>query len=376
MPFRKVSVMESRTEFVKLACQEGAIIRQLCRRYRVSSATAYKWILRYREAGEAGLMERSRRPRNSPNRSGPEFEGHVLRIRAEQPAWGAAKIRRILRDEGIEVKAVSTVHAILIRHGKIDPEESKKHHAWQRFEHPVPNDLWQMDFKGHFAIRTGQRCHPLTVLDDHSRFLMCLKACENEKGETVQQHLTSVFRQYGLPLRITMDNGAPWGSDLLHRDTPITVWLRRIGVRVSHSRPYHPQTQGKDERFHRTLKVELLRGRNFDAFPAIQPAMDNYRHVYNQRRPHQAIDMETPVRRYQVSPRNFPEFLPPIEYGNSDQVRTVDEKGKISFKGRKLSVGKGFRGYPVALRPTEKDGIWDVFFCCDSIAQIDFHSLQ
>jgi len=205
---------------------------------------------------------------------------------------------------------------------------------------------------------------------------MCLKACENEKGETVQQHLTSVFRQYGLPLRMTMDNGAPWGSDLLHRDTPITVWLRRIGVRVSHSRPYHPQTQGKDERFHRTLKVELLRGRNFDAFPAIQPAMDHYRHVYNQRRPHQAIDMETPVRRYQVSPRNFPEFLPPIEYGNSDQVRTVDEKGKISFKGRKLSVGKGFRGYPVALRPTEKDGVWDVFFCCDSIAQIDFHSLQ
>jgi len=368
--------MESRTEFVKLACQKGANIRQLCRRYRISSATAYKWILRYREAGEVGLLDRSRRPRNFPSRSSPEFENHVLRIRTEQSAWGATKIRRILRNEGIEVKAASTVHAILVRHGKIDPEESKKHHAWQRFEHPVPNDLWQMDFKGHFAIGTGQRCHPLTVLDDHSRFLMCLKACENEKGETVQQHLTSVFRQYGLPLRITMDNGAPWGSDRIHRDTPVTVWLRRIGVRVSHSRPHHPQTQGKDERFHRTLKVELLRGRNFDAFPRIQPAFDHYRNVYNQRRPHQAIDMETPVRRYQLSPRNFPESLPPIEYGDSDQVRIVDEKGKISFKGRRLSVGKGFRGYPVALRPTEKDGVWQVFFCCDSIAQIDLHSLH
>ena len=133
--------MESRAEFVKLACQEGANIRQLCRRYQLSSATAYKWIRRYRESGEAGLVEHSRRPRKTPSRSSPEFENHVLRIRAEQSAWGATKIRRILRNEGIEVKAVSTVHAILIRHGKIDPEESKKHHAWQRFEHPVPNDL-------------------------------------------------------------------------------------------------------------------------------------------------------------------------------------------------------------------------------------------
>jgi len=368
--------MESRTEFVKLACQEGSNIRQLCRRYGVSPATGYKWIRRYREKGEAGLEDRSRRPERSPTRSSPDFEAHVLRIRAEQAAWGASKIRRILRSEGIDVKAVSTVHAILVRHGKIDPEESQKHHAWQRFEHPVPNDLWQMDFKGHFEFGTGQRCHPLTVLDDHSRFLVCLKACENEKGETVQQHLTSVFRQYGLPLRMTMDNGAPWGNDRVHRDTPVTVWLRRIGVRVSHSRPHHPQTQGKDERFHRTLNVELLRGRYFQAFPKIQPEFDTYRQIYNQRRPHQAIDMETPVQRFQISPRNFPERLPPIEYSESDHVRKVNEKGKISFRGRRISVGKGFRGYPVALRPTEIDGVWNVFFCCDSIAQIDFHSLQ
>jgi transposase InsO family protein len=366
--------MESRTEFVKLASQEGVNIRQLCRRYRISSATGYKWIHRYRELGEAGLDEKSRRPRNSPNRSDSEFENHVLRIRTEQSAWGAVKIRKVLQNESIDVKAVSTIHAILVRRGRIDPAESKKHQAWQRFEHPLPNDLWQMDFKGHFAIRTGQRCHPLTVLDDHSRFVVCLRACENEKGETVQQHLTSVFRQYGLPLRMMMDNGSPWGSDMVHRDTPLTVWLRRLGIRVGHSRPYHPQTQGKDERFHRTLLAELLRNRNFEAFPIIQPVFDTYRNVYNQRRPHQAIGLETPMQRYQASSRDFPEFLQPIEYGDSDQVRTVDQKGKVSFKGRRLSVGKGYRGYPVALRPTEIDGVWNVFFCCDSIAQLDFHS--
>ena len=376
MPFRKVSVMDARIEFVKLACQEGANIRELCRRYAIGSATGYKWLNRYREKGEAGLIDRSRRPKHCPHQSDPEFETAVLRIRAEQPAWGAVKIRRILQNEGIEVKATSTVHAILTRYGQIDPQESKKHQGWQRFEHPEPNDLWQMDFKGHFAIGDSRRCHPLTVLDDHSRFVVCLKACVNEKAETVRQHLTGVFRQYGLPRQMTMDNGAPWGSDEIHRDTPLTVWLRRLGVRVSHSRPYHPQTQGKDERFHRTLKAELLRGRIFDAFLNIQPIFDQYRDVYNQRRPHQAIGLEPPIRRYQISPRRFPESLPSIEYGDSDHVRIVDEKGRIQFRGQRCLVGKGYRGYPVALRPTEIDGVWNVFFCCDSIAQMNFLALN
>jgi transposase InsO family protein len=359
---------------VKLAIVKGANIRQLCRRYGISSRTAYKWIRRYRQEGEAGLSNQSRRPHTSPERSDAELEQQVLRIRKEQSAWGARKIRRILRNEGIQTPATSTVHAILQRHGQIDPEQSRKHQAWHRFEHPVPNDLWQMDFKGHFAIRSGQRCHPLTVLDDHSRFVVCLKACENEKGDGVQQHLTAVFRQYGLPLRMTMDNEAPWGSDADHQDTPLTVWLRRLGVRVGHSRPRHPQTQGKDERFHRTLLAECIRGRYFDDFSVLQPVFDQYRNVYNQRRPHQGIDMETPIHRYQFSPRTFPESLPQIEYGSSDVIRMVSEKGRINFLGRRVSVGKGYRGLPVAVRPTENDAVWNVFFCCDSVAQIDFHS--
>ena len=374
MPFREVSAVEMRMEFVKLATKESANIRQLCRRYGISSRTGYKWIRRYGEEGESGLVDRSRRPHRSPQRSREKLEQHVLRIRSEQSAWGARKIRRILQNEGIEVGAISTVHAILQRHGQVDPEQSEKHRAWQRFEHAAANDLWQMDFKGHFEIRNGQRCHPLTVLDDHSRFVVGLKACENERGDSVQHHLTSMFRQYGLPLRMTVDNGAPWGSDFHHRDTLLTVWLRRLGVRVGHSRPHHPQTQGKDERFHRTLLAECIRGRFFDEFSHIQPVFDQYRNVYNQRRPHQAINMETPIQRYQVSSRPFPESLPQIEYGASDIIRKVSEKGRIHFQGRRLSVGKGYRGLPVAIRPTEKDGVWKVYFCCDPIAQMDLHS--
>jgi transposase InsO family protein len=271
------------------------------------------------------------------------------------------------------VKSSSTVHAILVRHDQIDPAESPKHRPWRRFEHAEPNDLWQMDFKGHFATGDGKRCHPLTILDDHSRFVVCLQACENETTQSVQSHLIRTFRQYGMPVRMTMDNGAPWGSSLIHRDTPLTVWLRRLGVRVSHSRPYHPQTQGKDERFHRTLKAELLRYRTFETFWSVQPAFDSYRDVYNQRRPHHAIGLKTPIQRYTMSSRSFPEYLPPIEYGQHDQVRTVDEKGRIRFNGRRFAVGMGYHTYPVALRPTENDGIWNVFFCCDLIAQLNFH---
>src|SRR4030095_12266925 len=373
MPFSEVSVMELRAEFVELADQEAANLRQLCRRYGISPTTGYKWLNRYRESGLAGLSDRSRKPRHSPSRSAPEFEGHVLRLRDEQPAWGATKIRRLLSNEGIAPKAVSTIHAILTRHGRIDADEGAKHKAWRRFEHEKANDLWQMDFKGHFSIQNGKRCHPLTVLDDHSRFVVCLKACLDEQQETVQVSLRDVFLRYGLPLRMTMDNGAPWGNDLLHRETPLTVWLRRLGVRVSHSRPYHPQTQGKDERFHRTLKAELLRGRTFQTFLNIQPVFDDYRSVYNQRRPHQAIELETPISRYQISPRSFPEHLLPIEYPASDHLRRVDEKGRVRFKGRKLSIGQGYHGYPVALRATENDGIWKVFFCCDAIAQWNFN---
>src|SRR5262249_9640533 len=158
------------------------------------------------------------------------------------------------------------------------------------------------------------RCHPLTVLDDHSRFALGLEACANEQGVTVQERLTTIFRRYGLPRRMTMDNGSPWGNDSTHPHTPLTVSLMRLGIGVGHSRPYHPQTQGKDERFHRTLKVEVLHGRTFRDLPHCQAAFDEWRTVYNVQRPHEALAMATPGSRYAISARPFPASLPAVEY--------------------------------------------------------------
>jgi hypothetical protein len=173
---------------------------------------------------------------------------------------------------------------------------------------------------------------------------------------------------------MTMDNGSPWGGDAEHRYTPLTVWLIRLGIGVSHSRPYHPQTQGKDERFHRTLKAEVLRGRSFRDMAQAQESFDEWRPIYNHERPHEAIGMAVPASRYQISWRSFPETLPPIEYAPGDDIRRVQDKGWVSYKGNRIVLSKAFRGYPVAFRPTVQEGIRDVYFCHHRIDQIDINA--
>lgn len=371
MPWQEVSTMALRQEFVMLASQEGANRRGLCRRFGISPPTGYKWLERYQREGLRGLEDRSRQPQHSPNRSTPVVEEAILVLRAQHPAWGGRKIRQRLLTLGhASVPSASTITAILHRHHAVDPFDSAKHRPFRRFERAAPNQLWQMDFKGHFPLEYG-RCHPLTVLDDHSRFNLGLEACGDEQGGTVQGRLTGIFRRYGLPEWMIMDNGSPWGSDAVHRRTPLTVWLLRLGVGVSHGAPYHPQSQGKDERFHRTLKAEVLRGHSFRNLTECQAAFDAWRTVYNLERPHEALGMAPPASRYQVSPRPFPETLPPVEYGPDDLVRKVQADGTVSVHGKTYLVSKAFRGYPVGLRPTAQDHIRQVYFCHHKILAID-----
>jgi transposase InsO family protein len=369
MPWREVSVMELRGEFVMLASHPDANVSALCRRFGISRKTGYKWL--GRAACEAAdLSDRSRRPRSSPDRTPAAMEALVLAVRADHPRWGGRKIARRLRDLGhADVPAPSTVTAILRRHGvALEPPGAAT--AFRRFERAWPNELWQMDFKGHFALARG-RCHPLTVLDDCSRFNLCLAACGDERGETVRGHLRTAFRRYGLPQWIITDNGSPWGDGPGTPYTPLGVWLMRLGIGISHSRPYHPQTLGKDERFHRTLKAELLGGPPFDDLQRCQRAFDGWRLVYNCQRPHEALDMNVPAVRYLPSSRPFPETLPSIEYAPDHLVRRVQQQGWISFRGTPFRLPKAFAGYPVGLVPTDTDGTWNVIFASRHIAVIN-----
>ena len=376
MPWSTRDTMSLRQEFILLAQQEGSNRRELCRRFGISPQTAYKWLARYAEQGEVGLADRSRRPSHSPEQTHADLEQAVIALRQQHPAWGGRKISRRLQDLGhAEVPAPSTVTSILHRHGLITPEASAKSVAWQRFEHPEPNHLWQMDYKGWFVTRDGLQCHPLTVLDDHSRFNILLTACTKTQTAVVQRHLREAFRRYGLPLRINADNGAPWGSPSQPGQlTALAVWLIRLGVRLSHSRPAHPQTNGKDERFHRTFKAEVLTGNDFGSCRYAQRAFDIWRDVYNQQRPHEALDLATPVTRYRPSPRPYPEQLPPIEYSPDDTVVQVKWHGELCFQGRRFKVSNALTKLHVALRPDARhSGRYDLYFAHHRFGSIDLN---
>jgi transposase InsO family protein len=378
MPWKEVTPMSEREELVRQAEEGWVSMSEMCRAYGVSRKTGYKWLRRYREGGLKGLADQSRRPQHSPRRTEPEMEQVIIEARQAHPAWGGRKLKRYLERQGAgAVPQPSTITEILRRHGLLEADETVKQRAYRRFERAKPNELWQMDFKGHFELGSGARCHPLTVLDDHSRFLVGLQACCNETEETVRACLTGLFRAFGLPERMLMDNGAPWGDDPDTPFTALTVWLLRLGIPVSHGRPRHPQTQGKDERFHRTLDDELLSRSTLSDFPACQAAFNHLWQVYNYERPHEALAFDTPAQHYQPSSRLFLEVLPPLLFPAGAAIRCVDPTGRISIHGHRLRVSRAFKNLAVGVLPDQaEDGLFHVFFNDILVRTLDLRLLE
>lgn len=378
MPFTGVSAMDCKLEFVRLAQAEGVNRRELCRRFGVSPTLGYRLLSRYAAQGESGLAELSRRPRGSPRTTPAAIEAAVMAVRTEHPAWGGRKIAAVLRRRGLEAPSPSTVTQILRRHGMALGAFGGGQAPFIRFEHPAPNDLWQMDFKGHVSLDAdGGRLHPLTVLDDHSRFCLVLEACADQERATVKSCLIKAFQRYGLPRRITADNGPPWGAGMRGEGvgrswTALGVWLLEQDIALGHSRPYHPQTQGKDERFHRTLKAEALSGPPFADLEQAARRLSDWRMIYNTQRPHEALGLITPIERYAPSPRPYRHAVEPFAYGPDDLTRKVQD-GRISFNARLIRVPKAFTGKTLALRPTSIDGRFDLVFRSKTISTIDLN---
>lgn len=372
MPWKEVSKMSEKEYFVLEASKPGANRSQLCKQFGITRKTGYKFLKRFKDEGAAGLEERSRAPKSSPNKTPSMIEEYIVCIRDLNPYWGGDKIAAYLEQKGhLNMPCAKTIARILKRYGRITPDAKEStQKTWKRFEHENPNDLWQMDFKGHFKIDNG-RCHPLTVLDDNSRYSLLIKSCGNERGSTVKTALIETFRKFGLPKRMTMDNGSPWGCGGAQDYTQLSAWLMRLGIHVTHSRPGHPQTQGKLERFHRTLKLELLSQYYFSTLELAQEGFDWWQRIYNEVRPHAAIGNQVPAHRYRMSNRPFPERLPTIEYDSCYEVRKVQGKGEIFYRGKIYLIGKAFRGNPVALQEKEKAGLANVYFCNQKILELD-----
>lgn len=284
---------------------------------------------------------------------------------------GARKIAACLARDGVAAPAASTVHAILQRHERI-AERAAGERAPGRFEKAAPNLLWQMDFKGRVRMDGGAWCHPLTVIDDHSRYAVCLEACADERTQTVKGRLEAAFRGHGLPDAFYLDNGSPWGGGVPGQWTVLGVWLLKLGIGVIHARPYHPQGRGKNERFHRSLKAEVLALRRLADLTEAQRAFDAWRPVYNHDRPHEALAMAAPASRYRPSPRRFPDVLPEPLYDGGEILRRVGTtKSYVSFKNRLWKVPQAFAGELIALRPRGPDGRYDICFGAQTISDLD-----
>lgn len=363
MPWKKETLMSLKQEFVERALAQESSFSQLCKEYCITRKTGYLLLERFQEGGMNGLLPRSKRPNRQPSKTTPEVEEKIITLRLLQPTWGARKIITFLNRQGIAtLPAPSTVTEIIKRNNLISIEESLKRKKLMRFEREKPNDLWQMDFKGKFQLLTKQPCYPLTILDDHSRFSLTIKACANEQGVSVKKYLEGVFRKYGLPDQINVDNGNPWGNSKLLPYTALTVWLMELGIRVSHSRPRHPQTNGKCERFHRTLKSDLILRHPMRNLEHAQKLFDQWRHTYNHERPHEAIGMQVPSYRYQASKKSMPAQLPNLEYEQDAILRKVRGNGYISYKNEEYLVGEAFIGRLIEIKPNETDRTVTLYF--------------
>ena len=371
MPWKQVSAMDQREELVLLAQLEGANRRELFRRFGISPKVGYKWLNRVAAGEVPGFADHSRRPLSSPRQIDSAMEERICAVRAAHPAWGARKIRAFLEARGQAMPAVSTVHQALKRHGLILPGAAGAQ-ASLRFEADAPNDLWQMDFKGHSRLGDGSRLHPLTVIDDHSRFSPCIAALGSETGAEVKAALTRVFEVHGLPLRLFTDNGTPWGGSQGNAWTSFRVWLLKLGVDLIHSRPYHPQSRGKNERFHRSLGEEVMSLAPLATRAEAQKAFDRWRQIYNHQRPHDALQLKVPASRYRPSPRPFPAKLAEPDYAEGTITRKVSSTaGYVSFRGRYWKVPEAFFGERLAIRPLDADGRFGVFFASHLVATID-----
>src|SRR5579871_3165173 len=332
MPWQESSVLEERLRFVVLASRKEKPIKELCREFQVSRQTGYVWLRRYQAGGSTQVMDRSRRPLTSPRRCSDEIEEAVVALRQQYPDWGAPKLKTLLDQQWPEVRICErTIHRILVRRNLL--QESDRHRpAQERFEREAPNQLWQMDFKGPQGFNREAPVGPLSVLDDHSRFLIRLRHLGSTQAEGVRQTLQEAFEAVGLPDAILVDHGTPWWNCMNPWGiTDLSVWILRQGVQLLHSGFRHPQTQGKVERMHGALQ-RAVRRRAAD--PTDQGWLDSFRHEYNHVRPHAGIGMQTPATRWMPSSRPFQACPREWEYPQSAVVQTLGGDGQLWWRGR------------------------------------------
>ncbi len=356
MPWESKTVKECREEFIE-AAKRTTNFSALCREYGITRKTGYKWLERATQTDD--LSDRSHARKTISNKTDIATEELILALRAENPAWGGKTLRKVLVDQGYEdLPCVKTFNNILKRNGCISPEESLKHTPFLRYEKERCNEMWQVDFKGDFPLLDGTRCFPLDILDDHSRFSIKIVPKHNTLGVT--ENFRDAFHEYGVPDSVLSDNG--WTFRGLHGGyTHFEKWLMDHDVLPIHGRVRHPQTQGKIERFHRTMKQELLAHREFLNLADADKSLQEWRTKYNHIRPHEALGMKTPAQVYTPSKRMYSDEVTPYEYSGEYHVIKVNSWGYVRFAGWQIFLSETMMGEYLEFRPNP---LGDSFVAC------------
>lgn len=375
MPWDETTRMTQRLKFVFALESCQYTMSELCDRFGISRKTGYKWAERYVREGPGGLVDRSRAPLSSPQRMSSEASQELVKLRRRFPGWGPHKLKAFLEGQRPELKvpAASTIGDLLKREGLVEPRRPRRRHLppqAPRVEAVAANDVWSSDFKGQFRLGDGGLCYPLTVSDGYSRYLLGCEGLESPSGQASRQVFERLFREYGLPRAILTDNGSPFAAARsLARLSRLSVWWIKLGIRPVLTQPGHPEQNGRHERMHRTLKAETARPPGADAGQQ-QERFDQFRRVYNEQRPHQALGQTTPAALYEPSTRPYPSRLEPWQYPGHFEVRTVRTAGEIKWQGELLYVSDALAGEQIGLEEVEEDQ-WAVYFGEVLIARFD-----
>lgn len=363
MPWKECYPMDEKLKFVARLL-DGEKMAVVCREFGISRKTGYKIFERYKECGLEGLNDRSRRPYRHANRLQFQIERSILYFKQEYPHWGAPKIReKLIRQyPHIHPPAISTVHAVLDRHGLVKPRKRRRYKAQgTALEHVTkPNALWCADYKGQFLLGNRQYCYPLTVTDYHSRYLLACEGQDSTKEPHAFAAFEQTFKEFGLPGAIRTDNGLPFASpNALFGLSKLSVWWLRLGIGIERIKPGCPQQNGRHERMHLTLKKEATKPPAYNLLQQ-QEKLDYFTKRYNNERPHQAISMRYPAELYTPSTRVY-RGLPDVEYPFADRTITVTSCGRICIGKRKINLSTVFAGQKLGIREVD-DKIWLVSF--------------
>lgn len=357
MPWESKTVEEIREEFVE-AAENCKNLSSLCREFGISRPTAYKWLQRAK-TGES-LSDKCKAPKNISHKTNDELENIILSVRDDNPGWGGKTIRQVLLDQGYEnLPCSKTFSNILKRNLRISPEESLKHIPFKRFEKDECNQMWQTDFKGEFLTADGKYCYPLTIIDDHSRFSIKISP-HIDTINVVLPAFVRAFDEFGVPDSILSDNGAQFAG-FRGGYTKFEKWLMDHDVLPIHCRLKHPQTQGKIERFHRTMKSELLNHKSFSNITEANKYLQEWRTKYNNIRPHEALGMKRPADVYVPSNKEYIDTVVPYEYGGEYRIIKVNSWGYVRFDNRQVYLSETMIGEYIEFRPNP---LGDSFIAC------------